>query len=95
MVQDLSKRKTQKIERKHLRLRARIKRLARRTTCFSKSEEMHDKRDWAVYQSLRVGTINLEINNITPILLQADSSSSCVVSCYGVGCIYSSANLST
>jgi len=31
-----------KVERKHLRLRTRIKRLARRTICFSKSEVMHD-----------------------------------------------------
>ena len=36
------KRNTQKIERKHLNLRTRLKRLARKTICFSKSEEMHD-----------------------------------------------------
>lgn len=36
------KRHTQKIERKHLTLRARIKRLARKTICFSKSIQMHD-----------------------------------------------------
>jgi insertion element IS1 protein InsB len=36
------KRNTQKIERKHLTLRARIKRLARKTICFSKSIQMHD-----------------------------------------------------
>jgi insertion element IS1 protein InsB len=33
---------TQKIERKHLTLRTRIKRLARKTICFSKPEVMHD-----------------------------------------------------
>jgi insertion element IS1 protein InsB len=33
---------TQKIESKHIRLRTRIKRLVRRTICFSKSERMHD-----------------------------------------------------
>lgn len=33
---------TQKIERKHLTLRTRIKRLARKTICFSKSIVMHD-----------------------------------------------------
>ena len=33
---------TQKIERKHLTLRTRIKRLARKTICFSKSVFMHD-----------------------------------------------------
>lgn len=32
----------QKIERKHLTLRTRIKRLARKTICFSKSIFMHD-----------------------------------------------------
>ena len=36
------KRHTQKIERKHLALRTRIKRLARKTICFSKSIQMHD-----------------------------------------------------
>ena len=38
----VGKRDTQKIERKHLNLRTRIKRLARRTLCFSKLEQMHD-----------------------------------------------------
>ncbi len=38
----IGKRNTQKIERKHLTLRTRIKRLARKTICFSKLEEMHD-----------------------------------------------------
>jgi insertion element IS1 protein InsB len=33
---------TQKIERKHLTLRTRIKRLVRKTICFSKLEKMHD-----------------------------------------------------
>ena len=36
------KRPTQKIERKHLRLRTQIKRLTRKTICFSKSIQMHD-----------------------------------------------------
>ncbi len=38
----IGKANTQKIERKHLTLRTRIKRLARKTICFSKSEWMHD-----------------------------------------------------
>jgi insertion element IS1 protein InsB len=38
----VGKRYTQKIERKHLTLRTRIKRLARKTICFSKSEWLHD-----------------------------------------------------
>ncbi len=36
------KRNTQKIERKHLTLRTRIKRLVRKTIYFSRSSEMHD-----------------------------------------------------
>ncbi len=38
----IGKETTQKIERKHLTLRTRIKRLMRKTICFSKSERMHD-----------------------------------------------------
>lgn len=38
----VGKENTQKIERKHLTLRTRIKRLTRKTICFSKSEKMHD-----------------------------------------------------
>ncbi len=38
----IGKRKTQRIERKHLNLKTRIKRLQRKTICFSKIEEMHD-----------------------------------------------------
>ena len=36
------KRHTQQIERKHLTLRTRIKRLVRKTICFSKSIQIHD-----------------------------------------------------
>ena len=39
---EVGKHYTQKIERKHLTLRTRIKRLTRKTICFSKSEWMHD-----------------------------------------------------
>lgn len=39
----ISKKYTQRIERHNLNLRTHIKRLARRTICFSKSEAMHDK----------------------------------------------------
>jgi len=38
----IGKQNTQKIERKHLTLRTRIKRLARKTICYSKSIVMHD-----------------------------------------------------
>ena len=38
----IDKKKTQRIEQKHTNLRTRIKRLQRKTICFSKSEEMHD-----------------------------------------------------
>ena len=38
----IGKQNTQAIERKHLTLRTRIKRLARKTICFSKIQQMHD-----------------------------------------------------
>ena len=38
----IGKRNTQTIERKNLTLRTRIKRLTRKTICFSKTQEMHD-----------------------------------------------------
>jgi insertion element IS1 protein InsB len=38
----IGKRYTQRIERTHLTLRTRIKRLARRTICFSKLDALHD-----------------------------------------------------
>src|SRR5215475_12429909 len=38
----VGKEHTQKIESKHINLRTRIKRLVRRTICFSKTERMHD-----------------------------------------------------
>ena len=38
----VSKYKMQKIERKHLTLRTRIKRLQRKTICFSKITQIHD-----------------------------------------------------
>jgi len=39
---EVGKQNTQKIESKHINLRTRIKRLARRTICFSKTIIMHD-----------------------------------------------------
>lgn len=41
-VHSPGKRNTQQIERRHLTLRTRLKRLVRKTICFSKSIEMHD-----------------------------------------------------
>ena len=38
----IGKRRTQQLERKHLTLRTRIKRLVRKTICFSKSVQMHE-----------------------------------------------------
>ena len=40
-VLETGKRNTQKIERKHLTFRTKLKRLARKTICYSKSTEMH------------------------------------------------------
>lgn len=48
----VGKANTQRIERKHLTLWTRIKRLARKTICFSKSIWLHDKGNWIVHQSL-------------------------------------------
>ena len=39
---EIGKTNTQKIERKNLNFRTWVKRLTRRTICFSKSEKMHD-----------------------------------------------------
>jgi len=39
---EVGKKNTQKIERKNLNLRTWVKRLTRKTICFSKSERMHD-----------------------------------------------------
>jgi insertion element IS1 protein InsB len=41
-VHSPGKHNTQQIERQHLTLRTRIKRLVRKTLCFSKSVQMHD-----------------------------------------------------
>ena len=38
----VGKRRTQQLERKHLTLRTRIKRLVRKTICFSRSVHLHD-----------------------------------------------------
>jgi insertion element IS1 protein InsB len=38
----VGKRRTQQLERKHLTLRTRIKRLVRKTICFSQSVQMHE-----------------------------------------------------
>ncbi len=38
----VGKQNTQRIESKHIILRTRIKHLARKTICFSRSEKMHD-----------------------------------------------------
>jgi len=59
-VHEVGKRKTQKIERKHLRLRTRIKRLARKTICFSKSEEMHDLVIGLFINRYEFGLLNLD-----------------------------------
>ena len=40
--QVVGKENTQRIERKHLTLRTRLKRLVRKTICFSKQDKMHD-----------------------------------------------------
>src|SRR4249920_3247513 len=59
-VHSPGKRNTQKIERKHLTLRTRIKRLVRKTICFSKSTQMHDLSYWLIRQSLCLWTACLK-----------------------------------
>ncbi len=51
-VHEVGKQKTQKIERKHLRLRTRIKRLARRTICFSLVGADARSSHWIIHQLL-------------------------------------------
>jgi insertion element IS1 protein InsB len=41
-LHEVGKHHTQQLERNHLTLRTRIKRLVRKTICFSKSTQMHD-----------------------------------------------------
>ena len=57
----IGKAQTQKIESKHINIRTRIKRLARRTICFSKTTAMHDLV-LASHQSLRIWGSNLTKN---------------------------------
>lgn len=38
----VGKRRTQQLERKHLTLRTRVKRLVRKTICFSRSVQLHE-----------------------------------------------------
>jgi len=38
----VGKRRTQQLERKHLTLRTRVKRLVRKTICFSRSVQMYE-----------------------------------------------------
>ena len=47
--QAIGKQNMQKIESKHINSRTRIKRLARKTICFSKTIFMHDERNWVIY----------------------------------------------
>ena len=56
----IGKNNTQKIERKNLTLRTRIKRLNRRTICFSKSTFMHDTVIGLLINQLEFG-VNLHI----------------------------------
>jgi insertion element IS1 protein InsB len=53
----ISKKNTQSIERKNLTLRTRIKRLCRKTICFSKSEIMHDTVIGLVINILEFGLV--------------------------------------
>ena len=58
----ISKKNTQAIERKNLTLRTRIKRLCRKTICFSKSEIMHDTVIGLVINILEFGLVFKNLN---------------------------------
>jgi insertion element IS1 protein InsB len=59
----IGKKNTQRIERKNLTLRTRIKRLARKTICFSKSVFMHDTVIGLVINILEFGLpVNYSFN---------------------------------
>lgn len=61
----VGKNNTQTIERKNLTLRTRIKRLARKTICFSKSVVMHDIVLGLVINILEFGwDVNLSLQHI-------------------------------
>ena len=55
---------TQRIERNNLTLRTRIKRLARKTICFSRSVEIHEKSDRSVYRKTHVLLIGCTTANV-------------------------------
>jgi len=46
---EIGKKKTQRIERKHLNLRTRIKRLQRKTICFSLNRRDARSGNWTIY----------------------------------------------
>ena len=54
-ILETGKRNTQKIERKHLTFRTRLKRLARKTICYSKSMDMHSLMMSLVINHLEFG----------------------------------------
>jgi len=60
----VGKSNTQRIERKNLTLRTRIKRLARKTICFSKSIHMHDIVIALVINILEFGWRLHEVNSL-------------------------------
>ena len=57
----ISKKNTQRIERKNLTLRTRIKRLCRKTICYSKCQDMHDIVIGLVINILEFG---LRVSNV-------------------------------
>ena len=60
----ISKKNTQAIERKNLMLRTRIKRLCRKTICYSKSEFMHDTVIGLVINIIEFGLSLHDINRL-------------------------------
>jgi insertion element IS1 protein InsB len=60
----ISKKNTQAIERKNLTFRTRIKRLCRKTICFSKSTKMHDIVSGLVINILEFGWCLKSLNQL-------------------------------
>ena len=63
----VGKKNTQKIERKNLNLRTWIKRLARKTICFSKIEKMHDIVIGLLINQVESGSISMQYNRFSPL----------------------------
>ncbi len=65
---EVGKEQTQNIESKHINLRTRIKRLVRRTICFSKTTTMHDlvREGCRPYRTRRLSSLETGVPALPP-----------------------------